>query len=118
MDVVSPPSQMTLVSQLSTTVLGWCTQYSKYAPVLPMSAATLTTLIVSVRAGILSTLSRGLKRGELVIVEGTEEHNFGVPEPGRHPVRLTIRNPNFWMRIFLSHDMGCTWSTHGMVNVY
>ena len=52
-------------------------------------------------------LSKGLQHGELVIEEGDDQRVVGAPEEGRETVRLIVLNSNFWVRIFVSHDMGC-----------
>ncbi|KAI0748082.1 cyclopropane fatty acid synthase [Daedaleopsis nitida] len=86
MGVTTSTSQKAATSGQPGTVLGWCIDY--------------------IRAGTFSTLSQGLKRGQLIVQEGTDTQTFGTPDPPRKAVCLTVRDPNFWMRIFLSHDLG------------
>ncbi|KAF8994979.1 S-adenosyl-L-methionine-dependent methyltransferase [Cyathus striatus] len=63
-------------------------------------------IISHARSYILDVLRKGLKKGQLTIVDKNKEHVFGVKVLGTAPVTLEVVNDRFWGRLFLSSDLG------------
>ena len=60
------------------------------------------------RTCLLAAMRDGVKTGSLTVIEGDVVYSFGEPPTAkRPPVVLRVRSPNFWCRIYASHDLGC-----------
>ncbi|KAG7446119.1 CFS1-like protein [Guyanagaster necrorhizus] len=60
------------------------------------------------KAALLSSLSQGLRRGSLVIFDQGDSYRFGnlILDEDADSVVFQVKSPNFWTRIYLSHDLG------------
>ncbi|KAK0452035.1 CFS1-like protein [Desarmillaria tabescens] len=60
------------------------------------------------KAVLLSSLGQGLRRGSLIIFDEGNSYRFGnlVPGGDADSVVIQVKSPNFWTRIYLSHDLG------------
>ncbi|KIJ10319.1 hypothetical protein PAXINDRAFT_102043 [Paxillus involutus ATCC 200175] len=63
---------------------------------------------MAIKCQIISSLRTGLKRGSLVIQDGDEVLHFGQTDKDELLLsgRITVVNRNFWVRVYLSHDLG------------
>ncbi|OJA20173.1 hypothetical protein AZE42_08159 [Rhizopogon vesiculosus] len=75
-----------------------------------------TTLVYSyfldyAKSCVVSSLKSGLKKGNLLIHDGGDVLYFGqtamsVADKPHLSATISIVNPNFWARVYLSHDLG------------
>lgn len=64
------------------------------------------------RSSIQQALSDGLRNGQLTIREEDTVHKYGIPS-NKDTVRdaeIEVVDPNFWVRVYLTHDLGCKFS--------
>ena len=63
----------------------------------------------SARSRIQQALSDGLRNGQFTIREGDTVHKYGISS-NKDTVRdaeIEVIDPNFWVRVYLTHDLGC-----------
>ena len=61
------------------------------------------------RSSIQQALGDGFENGQLTIREGDTVHKYGYPS-SKDTVRdaeIEVVDPNFWVRVYLTHDLGC-----------
>jgi len=58
------------------------------------------------RSSFLDFLHSAIKIGYLEITDSRGVHRFGVDEEGRDPVRITVHNDLFYVRVLASADLG------------
>ncbi|KAF8994978.1 S-adenosyl-L-methionine-dependent methyltransferase [Cyathus striatus] len=63
-------------------------------------------IISHARSYTLDILQKGLRKGQLTVIEKKKETVFGVKVPGEESVVFEILNERFWGRLFLSGDLG------------
>ncbi|KAK7005840.1 S-adenosyl-L-methionine-dependent methyltransferase [Favolaschia claudopus] len=84
--------------------------YSSYAVLLPPSQTFLRTYLVTfARNRILSALRSGISTGSLDLFEsGHEYEHIGDKNAAADcgAAVLVVKDPNFWIRVFLSYDLG------------
>lgn len=58
---------------------------------------------------VVSSLNTGIKTGKLLIHDGCETLCFGQTDIDKPHLSsaITVVNTNFWIRVYLSHDLGC-----------
>ncbi|KAL1937271.1 hypothetical protein VTO73DRAFT_13880 [Trametes versicolor] len=89
----------------------------------PLHESTLRSMIVSAgvlpssiiallntygRSRVFSTLSRGIVKGTLIVVDDDGTYSFGQPASKETSTIVTmhVHNPRVWIRIILSNDLG------------
>lgn len=59
------------------------------------------------RSSIFSVLDQAIHVGRLAIHDSDGAHYFGKKVVGGNDAQITIVDPNFWMRVLMSGDLGC-----------
>ncbi|KAJ6476038.1 S-adenosyl-L-methionine-dependent methyltransferase [Mycena vitilis] len=72
-----------------------------------LSGILWTWLVNFARAQILSALAKGIVSGQLEICESGHGHqSLGGAQPGDTATVLVVVDPNFWVRVLFSYDIG------------
>ncbi|EIN09720.1 CFS1-like protein [Punctularia strigosozonata HHB-11173 SS5] len=71
-----------------------------------LKTAALNSLISYARTRCFDTLRDGIIKGHLIIVDEHGTSEFGDSRSEGQQVTLTVNNPNMWIRIVMSNDLG------------
>ena len=66
----------------------------------------LSFMTCPARSSILNFLRSAIKVGYLEIADSHGVHGFGTYKEGRNPVRVTVHNDIFYVRVLASADLG------------